>query len=150
MRMQAPSNANSEKRAATAISCLYWPFNANSPIWYSGYAEVSATTEFYLDRGDGTLNWYYARAGATANGFVFKPYNVPVSFSLSANAYVRNAYTGQSISNHFTGLTSASTGAGYIYSGPSFSHNMDAYAAVGGIGNCFGYVSVSDSIRPYY
>jgi hypothetical protein len=149
LRMLMADNENAKAGASGgAISCTYRPFNGN-PIWYNGYVNVFATTEFYLDRGNGTLNWYFARAGASASGYVFQPYNVPTSFSLFADAYAQNTYTGQSIGNSIGGFTSVNAGTGgYVYSGPSFSHNMDAYASVRGTGNCFGYVAISDSMRP--
>lgn len=42
---------------------------------------------------------------------------------------------------------SASASTGYVYSGPAFSHNLTAKAAVYGMGNCFGYVSISDTMQ---
>jgi hypothetical protein len=150
LRLQTADSANDKKAIARgAFPCVYRPFNG-FPVWYSGFADISATTEFYWDTGNGTLSSYYARATALANGYVFTPSNVPLSLSIFAQASTNNAYTGESVSRYAAGYSSVSTGTPYIYSGPSFSHNMNAYAAVSGAGNCFGYASVSDSIRPYY
>jgi hypothetical protein len=142
------ADPSQKSRINSTISCMYWPWNSTSPTWYGGIVQVSATTEFYLDRGNGTLNWYYARAGASANGYVTQPYGVPVSGSLSANASAYNAYTGQSVFRTAIGTTSVLIGTGYIYSGPNFSHNLSASASVSGYGNCFGYVAISDKMRP--
>jgi hypothetical protein len=122
--MQIASSDEEKFRIYTSISCIYWPHNSPRPTWYSGFVDIYATTEYYLDRGNGTLNPYYARAGAAASGYVNRPFNVPPSISLVADAYVSNAYNGQSVSPGSTGFNSTFVGTGYIYSGPNFSHHL--------------------------
>ncbi len=150
LRMQIASSDEEKFRIYTSISCSYWPYNSPRPTWYSGFVEIYAATEYYLDRGNGTLNPYFARAGAAASGYVNRPFNVPPSVSLFADALVYNAYNAQSVSPSSIGFSSVSVGTGYIYSGPNFSHNLYASSSVQGTGNCFGYVSISDSMRPYW
>jgi hypothetical protein len=60
-------------------------------------------------------------------------------------------YTGQYLSGLQAGTFSVAAGTGaYVYSGPAFAHNLDASSSVRGIGDCFGYVAISDSMRPHY
>lgn len=139
------TDAGTKKAASGSLPCYYYPFNGN-PIWYYGYAQVYATTELYLDNGGGGLNYYYARASASAAGNVFPPYNVPTSLSMNVSARAENRDTGQVVQYSGVGYTSAGVGTGYVYSGPAFGHNLFAVATVNGIGNCFGYVSISDSM----
>jgi hypothetical protein len=150
-RLREIASRDQEKaRISTVISCIYRPVNG-SPIWYSATARLIATTEFYLDSGNGTPNRHFARAGASAFADVFTPHNVPVSTSLWADASAYNGYTGQSLGSSQTGALSvgAFTGA-FIYSGPAFAHKLDAHASVRGVGNCFGYVGISDRIVPHF
>lgn len=114
---------------------------------YNGYAMVEASTELYLDNGGGGLNWYYARASANASGYVFPPHYVPPSFSVNAGAHAENRDTGQVSQRSASGINSVSTATDYVYSGPVFSHNLFAVATVSGTGNCYGYVSISDTMQ---
>ncbi len=129
--------------------CMYFP-PGGYPVFYSGGALVTATTELYLDRGDGQFNPYYARARATASGLVYPPYNVPSSISMLAYAFAHERQIGQPVLDEHLGITSAYAEAGYVYSGPAFFHDMIATATVAGRGNCYGYVSVTDSMDLWY
>ena len=137
----------SMRKAASGSFPCHYSSGANS-VWYNGYAQVNATTELYLDTGGGGLNYYYARASAGATGFVSPPAGVPPFASVSASALAKNLYTGQTVHRTRAGVYSAGTSTGYVYSGPEFSHNLIAQASVYGIGNCFGYVSISDAMQP--
>lgn len=145
LRAHQAADTSTRKAAAGSFPCFY--SSGNNSIWYSGYAQVNATTEFYLDNGGGGLNYYYARASANASGFVSPPAGVPAFASVSASAIAKNLYTGQTIQRSRPGTYSASASTGYVYSGPEFSHNLTAQAAVYGMGNCFGYVSISDAMQ---
>jgi hypothetical protein len=127
--------------------CAYYNWRTGRTIRYNGYAQVTATTELYLDNGGGGLNFYYARASAIASGTVFRPYSVPPSLTMTAYAFAKNHYTGQVAEQTAYGITSAWASSGYVYSGPTFSHNMSATSTVAGQGDCFGYVSVSDTLQ---
>ncbi len=148
LRAASTGEASTRQAGSGSFTCRYSSPFTKALIWYSGYASIDATTELYLDRGDGTLNRYYARASANAYGWVNAPFNVPASISLVADAYAQNVKTGQVISQTVPGVLSASASTGYLYSGPVFYHNINASAAVSGVGNCFGYVSIADSITP--
>lgn len=135
------------KSTSGAFPCQYLPLGG-APIYYYGSATVSATAELYLDRGDGMLNPYYARAGASASGFVFAPPGVPSSLSLIAYATAHEKQRGTQITRYLGGTQSTSVSTGYVYSGPAFFHDLFASANVSGQGNCYGYVSISDSMTP--
>lgn len=128
------------------FSCRTW--TPNGTIWYNGWASVNATTGLYMDRGDGGLNWYYSRARAFADGYVT---NVPFGNGVFPNPYVdayakvENVLTGQIVQRTYYGRYSATADTNYIYNGPSFSHDMRAFAYVQGVADCFGYVSISDA-----
>ncbi len=140
------ADAGTRKAGSGSFPCYYSSPNGNG-IWFYGYAQVNATTELYLDNGGGGLNWYYARASASANGYVIRPSGVPVSASVLAGARAENRATGQVIQQSFPGISGAGASTGYVYSGPAFSHNLYAVATVNGIGYCFGYVSISDTMQ---
>lgn len=145
LRAYQAIDAGARKAASGSFPCVYW--SGGRATWYNGFAQVNATTEFYLNNSGGGFNWYYARASASASGYVIKPFNVPTSFSLSANVIAKNLFTGQVVQTNVPGLSSAGASTGYVYSGPEFSHNLYALASVNGIGNCFGYVSISDTMQ---
>lgn len=134
------------KSGYSTLLCSYWPLGGSSRIYYTGYGVVSATTALYLDRGDGQLNPYYARASASASGGVSIPIGVPMSTSVWVNAYAQNVQTGQLVTRSLPGIFSAGVSTGYVYSGPAFFHDLRASASVTGTGNCVGYISVSDRI----
>lgn len=140
-------DGQARKSTSGSFHCYYDDWRTNRTIFYTGYASVSATTEYYMDNGGGGLNPYYARASATANGWVSRPAGVPTSVSVSAVAYAKNHHTGQTVSRPVIGVTSAGTSTGYVYSGPDFSHHLDATGTVSGVGDCFGYVSISDTLQ---
>lgn len=135
------------KSTSGTIPCRYYNWRTGSTIWYNGYAQVTATTELYLDNGGGGLNFYYARASAIASGTVFRPFSVPTSITMTAYAFAKNHYSGQIAEQTAYGITSTAASTGYVYSGPTFSHNMSATATVAGNGHCFGYVSISDTLQ---
>lgn len=57
--------------------------------------------------------------------------------------------------NHNTGVlvqrsgygSSSSVSTGDVYSGPAFSHNLDASSTVEGEGDCVGYLSIDDHLN---
>lgn len=117
-------------------------------ISYYGWGTVNATAGLYMDSGNGSFNWYYSRARAHAYGYVI---NVPSGPGILANpridayAKVENVLTGQIVQRTQYGYYSATADTDYIYEGPSFSHDMRAFAYVQGRGDCTGYVSISDA-----
>jgi hypothetical protein len=140
------TEAGTKASSYGGFSCRAWA--PNGFIWYGGWASVSATTGLYMDRGDGSLNWYYSRARAFADGYVT---NVPFGAGVFPNPYidayakVENVLTGQIVQRTYYGRYSATANTDYIYNGPSFSHNMRAFAYVQGLADCIGYVSISDA-----
>lgn len=141
------ARAPSRKSATTLLPCLYHnPWN-QTYTWYDAYAQVNATTEFYMDNGGGGLNYYYARASATATGTVIRSYGVPVGTgTVTVYATASNVNAGQTVQRASGGI-SAGVSTGYVYSGPDFSHNLTASASVYGNGDCFGYLSISDAMQ---
>jgi hypothetical protein len=136
-----------KQSASGAFPCIHYDWWSGNSTWYSGSAQVSATTEFYKDDGGGGLNFYYARASAIATGIVFRPYNVPQSLTMTAYAFAKNHYTGQTVERYGAGINSAEASTGDVYSGPEFSHHLTATARITGVGDCFGYVSISDAMQ---
>lgn len=137
----------SKKAAYGSLPCYYhnpWDGTYTS---YSAFADVKATTELYMDNGGGGLNYYYARASASATGNVLRAYGVPPGAGLvSVSATAKNLSTGQTV--HRNGISSGiGVSTGYVYSGPAFSHNLTASASVYGGGDCFGYVAISDAMQ---
>lgn len=145
VRAHLAEEANTRKAASAALNCVY--FSPDGHVTrYGGSAQVNATTEFYLDNGGGGLNYYYARASASATANVYRPFQVPASITNSRLARAENLNTGQIIQKTGIPGTNGTTSTGYVYSGPAFSHSLSAYAAVSGSGDCFGYVSISDAM----
>lgn len=140
-------NISAMRSSYGSFPCVYRPIGGANPTYYSGFANVSATAELYLSDGGGGLNLYYARASAAASGSVNPPYQVPASLSISVSAYATNRLTGQTVTRQASGTYSAGTSTGYVGSGPSFGHDLYASAIVNGIGNCYGYVSISDTLQ---
>ena len=136
--------------SSSVINCSAHYYDPWSRSWkyasWGGWATVEATTELYLDRGDGNFNWYYARASASANAHTFgRPFGVPY--------YGPDTWVQVSATNRQTGETKffegpyAGASTGYVYSGPAFSHDLAASAFAGGSGaHCWGYASVSDEM----
>lgn len=145
LRARQTPDIGTRQFSGGSFPCFYRPWGGGNTVHYFGQAYVEATAELYMDNGGGGLNWYYARAQANASGSVFPPYSVPVSPSFHVGVHAANNDTGQVVQYSTTGYTSAGLGTGYVYSGPAFSHNLFAVATVTGIGNCYGYVSISDS-----
>jgi hypothetical protein len=131
------------------ISCWYHDPFTNQSYAYFGDATVRAVAEHYLNDGNGFSYYYdyYGRAMATASANVSLPPGVPFGAqSLSANSYVHNRRSGQTISRTFTGATTTATATGYIYSGPTLMHDLYAFSSVLASGSCSGYVSISDRL----
>ncbi len=140
------TEADTKASSDGGFSCRAW--GPNGLIWYNGWASVNATAGLYMDRGNGSLNWYYSRARAFADGYVTNlPFGAGVFPSPHVDAYakVENVLTGQIVQRAYYWRYSATANTGYIYNGPSFSHDMRAFAYVQCLGDCFGYVSISDA-----
>ncbi|MFZ5636335.1 MAG: hypothetical protein ACOY82_07065 [Pseudomonadota bacterium] len=132
---------------SSSLPCQYYNPRTNTTIFYNAVAYVQATAEYYMSNGGGGLNYYYARASASASGTVVKPGNVPfASGVVSVYALARNNHNGTLV-QQFNYGPSVSAGTGYVYSGPDFSHDLDATAAVEGDGDCYGFVSISDALQ---
>ncbi|MFD0724428.1 hypothetical protein [Lysobacter brunescens] len=141
------SNATTRASQLGAIQCSYFNWSTRQTIWYSGTAYVSATAEYYMSNGGGGLNPYYARAAASANGSVSAPPGVPFgSGSLSAHAVAWNRNTNV-IAQKFSFGNYPNVSSGYVYSGPDFSHNLEAFSGVEGEGDCLGYVGISANLQ---
>lgn len=139
---QRSNTATRASRLGT-ISCSHYNWSTRQTIWYSGTAYVSATAEYYMSNGGGGLNPYYARAAASAYGSLSAPPGVPFgSGSLSAHAVAWNRNTNV-IAQQFAYGNYPSVNSGYVYSGPEFSHNLEAFSGVEGEGDCLGYVGIS-------
>lgn len=130
--------------------CQYLPPGASFPVFYNGSASVNADVSLYLPRSDGFYNPYYARAIARANGQVLRPAGVPATISMLAYGSAHERQLGQLVTRESFGIDTAGVNTGYVYSGPTFYHNMLATASVHGRGDCYGYVSVSDSMTPNF
>lgn len=129
------------------LPCVYHNPRTNIATFYLGSTYVNATAQYYLDNGGGGLNPYYARAAAAASGVVSPPYGVPYgSGVMSAFALAWNHNSGALVQRFGYG-PNASAATGFVYSGPDFSHNLEASASVEGEGDCYGYVSISDTLR---
>ncbi len=138
---------SARKTGSATFPCAYVSPTTNRTIRYSAAATVVATTEYYLSNGGGGLNTYYARASATAAGSVARPSGVPLgSGVVSTFALAWNHITGLLVQRSGYGASS-SVGTGYVYSGPEFSHNLDASATVEGEGDCVGYLSIDDHLN---
>jgi hypothetical protein len=105
-----------------------------------GYATVHAEAGFTQPIGLG----YYAYAYASASGYVDRPWNANGLPGVAAEASAINHQTSQSGFDAEYGAYSAYAST-YVYSGPTFTHSLSADAVVYGIGQCWGYVGVSDS-----
>lgn len=138
---------NAKLGASGGFDCIYWPAGGGSPVFYSGSAQVNATTGLYMSNGGGGFNYYYARASANATGSISKPAGVPTSLSLTGLVHAENIQTSQVVSYNLSGYNSIGGSTGYVYSGPTFGHDLYAFSAVSGTGNCSGYVSISDSFQ---
>jgi len=129
------------------LPCWYHNWSNGTQTYYYAVAFVNATAEYYLDNGGGGLNYYYARASASASGHVATPPNVPYwSGVISTSALAWNHHTGALVQRYGYGSATA-VSTGYVYSGPDFSHDLGASATVEGEGDCFGYVSISDALN---
>jgi hypothetical protein len=135
------------KTSSATFPCAYVSPTTNRTIRYSAAATAVATTEYYLSNGAGGLNTYYGRASATAAGSVARPSGVPLgSGVVSTFALAWNHNTGVLVQRSGYG-SSSSVSTGYVYSGPAFSHNLDASSTVEGEGDCVGYLSIDDHLN---
>lgn len=146
---KAKETNNAKAFDSGVIFCSAHYYDPWSRTWkyatWHGWATVEATAELYADRGDGSFNWYYARASASANAYTYgRPFGVPY--------YGPETWVQAKATNRLTGETKllegpyAGASTGYVYSGPVFSHDLEASAFAGGSGNCWGYASVSDEM----
>lgn len=145
MKQDAPS-----VRAASSgvIGCSYWHPSWPWPVDFAGAAYVQATTELFVDRGDGSFNPYYARAHAAAAGYLNKPSFVPSLPYLNASVRAENRQTGAVVQYNQIGINYVELATGAVHSGPVFSHDLYAYARVNGEPRfCRGYVAISDSFN---
>jgi hypothetical protein len=134
--------SGARKSASGVLPCYYR--SGSTTIRYNAYVQLTATTEFYLDNGGGGLNYYYARAIATASGYTPRPHPFAFPF-LGFYAKAENLISGQ-VEQRSAGSSNGGVSTGYVYSGPDFGHRMTAVATVTGGGDCFGYASLSDSL----
>lgn len=146
----AASAAATKAFRSVILPCDYRPPGASFPVLYSANATVSADAALYLPRNDGFYNPYYARASARASGQVLRPASVPVKISVLAYASAHERQLGQPVTRESIGTDTAAVNTGFVYSGPTFYHNIIATASVHGRGDCYGYVSVSDSMTPNF
>ena len=143
---QVRAGFSAKAGSASGIPCLGYDYRNNRTEFYYGYAEVNVNGGLYLDRGDGSFNWYYARMYAVATIGVAPRPGVLANVSAYASASVTNAQTGQTVNatpQYVYG--GAGAGTGWVYSGPSFGHNLSGTATASAGGDCWGYLSVSDS-----
>ncbi|MBX3714138.1 MAG: hypothetical protein KF800_19415 [Lysobacter sp.] len=135
-------------RASQTSSFGCWSYDnfSQTYIYYPGFVDLSVGGGLYKDRGDGNLNWYYARLQSTAIVNVYPPSSAFWHrFSVSAAASATNVLTGQTVNAvPFINFYSAGAGTGYIYSGPSFGHHLKGRAVGFASGDCFTYVSLED------
>lgn len=139
------SDSTVKSTSYATFPCQYFDTQQNRFIRYYAYADVQADTEYYMSNGGSGINPYYARASASAFGTVAPAFGVPSwTGYVTVNATAKNNQTGQTVQR---GLSGGSVGAdtGYVYSGPAFSHDLSARASVIGQGDCYGYLSVSDT-----
>jgi hypothetical protein len=146
----ARHSASTKAMRFGALSCWYNPPGLGSPIFYNGSATVTASTALYLPRSDGFYNPYYARASATANATIFRPIGVPPFFSVLASVTAKERQLGQTVTRDTIGVDSVGLSTGYVYSGPTFYHDLTATGTIYGTGPCTGYVSVSDRMTPNF
>jgi hypothetical protein len=133
---------------AIGISCWSYDFQQRRYVSYWGYAEAIVTGGLYMDRGDGTFNWYYSRMYAVAVINAHPPFGVWGNSLFNASASVTNnaLVTPQTVTAtpQYSG-TGAGAGTGWVYNGPSFVHNFSGTATASASGDCWGYLSVSDT-----
>jgi hypothetical protein len=145
---QARSGISPKAQSTTSIPCLGYDFIRNRREFYFGYAEATVTGGLYLDRGDGTLNPYYSRMYAVAVIGGAPPSGVLVNATFNASASVTNnaLVIPQTVtaSPQYSAY-GAGAGTGWVYNGPSFGHNFSGTATATASGDCWGYLSISDS-----
>jgi hypothetical protein len=145
---QARGGFSTKAQSTTGVSCYTYDFRQNRYVFYSGYAEAAVNGGLYMDRGDGSLNWYYSRMYAIAVINVFPPFGVWGNYWLNASASVTNSALVNPQTVNATpqyGAYSAGAGTGWVYNGPSFVHDFSGTATASASGDCWGYLSVSDT-----
>jgi len=152
-RQQAARSARTAPgaRASQTSSFGCWSYDNREQryVYYPGFVDLSVVGGLYMDRGDGSLNWYYARLRATAIVNVYPP-NSQFWHRYSINAYATatNVLTGQTVHATPVGTTSSVGAAtGYIYNGPNFGHHLTGRATGTASGDCFTYVSLEDAFH---
>lgn len=145
---QARGGILPKAQGATGVSCVSYDFRQNRHVFYWGYAEATVTGGLYMDRGDGTLNWYYSRMYAVAVINAQPPFGVFGNSWFNASASVTNnaLITPQTVTAtpQYTSY-GAGAGTGWVYNGPSFVHDFSGTATASAGGDCWGYLSVSDT-----
>jgi hypothetical protein len=145
---QARGGILPKAQGATSISCWSYDFQQRRYVPYWGYAEAIVTGGLYKDRGDGTFNWYYSRMYAVAVINAHPPFGVFGNSWFNASASVTNnaLVTPQTVTAtpQYSG-NGAGAGTGWVYNGPSFVHNFSGTATASASGDCWGYLSVSDT-----
>lgn len=138
-------------RATQTSSFGCWSYDSawRQYVYYPGTVDLSVVGGLYMDRGDGSLNWYYARLRATAIVNVYPPSSqFWHRFSINAYATATNVVTGQTVHATPVGnIYSVGAATGYIYSGPDFGHHLTGRATGVASGDCFAYVSLEDAYQ---
>lgn len=145
---QARGGILPKAQSATGISCWSYDFQQRRYVPYWGYAEATVTGGLYMDRGDGSLNWYYSRMYAVAVINAYPPIGVLGNTWFNASASVTNnaLVTPQTVTaTPQYSAYGAGAGTGWVYNGPSFGHNFSGTATASASGDCWGYLSVSDT-----
>ncbi len=143
---QVRQGFTAKAQQSAGVSCVTYDAQQNRFVHYYGVAQATINGGLYMDRGDGSYNWYYARMYATGIVNVYPPFGVWGNYWLNASASVTNNLTGQTVTAApLYGTTSAGAGTGWVYSGPSFGHNLNGTATATANGDCWGYLSLSDS-----
>lgn len=145
---QARGGILPKAQSTTGISCMSYDFRQNRYVFYWGYAEAVVTGGLYLDRGDGTFNWYYSRMYAVAVINAYPPFGVLGNSWFNASASVTNnaMVTPQTVTaTPQYSAYGAGAGTGWVYNGPNFVHNFSGTATASASGDCWGYLSVSDT-----
>jgi len=143
---QVRQGFTAKARQTTGFGCWTYDYSQNRQVFYTGYAEAIAEGGLYKDRGDGSFNPYYARMYSVAIVNVYPPFGVWGNHWLNASASATNVATGQTLTGTPQYLAnSAAAASGTVYSGPNFVHNLSATATATAGGDCWGYLSVSDT-----
>jgi hypothetical protein len=145
-RMDGASRQTNEIgiRASDGVALACTSPSAYGPVSYTGYGIVEAQGGFYLRNARGGFNAYYAKMTANAEGYLdMPPWADPRGNTMSVSTYAENRLSYQEDYDSFVGSGWIATSS-EVFSGADFSHDLYGYAFVTGIGDCSGYISVSD------